>query len=250
MSWVAAGIASGAATQAGVTYLHNRQQAKKDAANAPKYQIPDEVTKNLTDAQNYAAQTALEGLPEEQKAQYISNLQRSSAYGMNQLSNRRSGLTGIAALNENQNQGYLNLLSQDSAARRQNQRYGMGIVSEARGNVANYKDMQWVNNVKNPYYENIARRNANEGQLEQNLYRAGSMVGGEGGMGGMSGGGGQTKSMQQQPIAPQYQTYPMSKYQMSQHELTSTPYQGDISSGEQFIPNTGYNSGSNYNWGM
>ncbi len=151
---VGAAVGAGAGALIGTTqYLVNKHNQKKDEKNRPQYQIPEEISQNLTDAQRYAVQSGMEGMPEEQKAQYLSNLQRSTAYGLNQLSSRRSG----------------NLLAQDAGQRVQNQRYGQQLVSAAQQNMANYKDMQWDANVRSPYYEKIASRNANNGALAQNL---------------------------------------------------------------------------------
>jgi hypothetical protein len=158
------GIGIGAAAGlglAGAEYLINKKQAKKDAANRPEFEIPSEVPAGL----NLAQQQALQGLPEAQKQQYLSSLQRSQAYSLGQQQSRRGGLTGIAAINENMNQGYSNLLSQDAAARMANQKNLYGQLQ----NVADYKGQQFQLNQLNPYYENIARNQANRGALFQNL---------------------------------------------------------------------------------
>lgn len=160
MTWVAAGVASASLTMSAVQYFNNKKNIKKDAANRPAYQIPPEIQQNL----NQGQQAALQGLPEEQKQQYISNLQRGSAYALGQSSSRNGGLQGISAINEQQNQGYANMLSQDSAARMANQKELYGL----RNNMADYKGQKFQLNNLNPYYEGIAARNANLGQLTQN----------------------------------------------------------------------------------
>lgn len=179
MTWVAAGVASGAATMAGVKYIKKRRDAKKDAQNRPTYEIPEEVKQNL----NQAQQMALQGLPEDQKQQYLSNLQRGTAQALASSQSRRGGLAGIAGINQQQNDAYGNMLAIDSQARRENQ---LGLMS-ARQNMADYRDQSFQLNRINPYYEGIAQRNANQDELFSNLNNAAMM--GTSGIGSGSGGG-------------------------------------------------------------
>lgn len=127
----------------------------------PEYEIPEEVKQNLSQAQ----QMALEGLPAEQKEQFIANVQRGTAYGLSQMNSRNAGLTGLATLNQQQNGAYQNLLAQDSAARLQNQK----ILMAQRQNMADYKDQQFQLNKLNPYYERTAKNQALEGAGAQNV---------------------------------------------------------------------------------
>ena len=159
---VGAGIGAGAGLLlTGAEYLYNKNQAKKDEANRPKYNIPPEVAAGL----NEAERQALQGLPDAQKQQYITNLQRGTAYGLSQIGSRKGGLAGLAALNEQQNQGYATLMSADAQARMQNQKQLFGQLQ----NVADHKQQAFQINQLNPYYEGIARRNANTGAMFQNL---------------------------------------------------------------------------------
>lgn len=127
----------------------------------PTYEIPDEVRQNLSQAQ----QQALQGLPEEQKQMFLSNLERGQASSLSQIGSRSGGLAGVAAVNQNGNDAYGNLLSMDSQARMQNQQqlYGM------RQNLADYKDQAFQVNKINPYYENTAQNNALIGAGMQNI---------------------------------------------------------------------------------
>lgn len=234
--------AGGAATVSlgALQWLYGNNQQKKN--ERPVYEIPDEISKNLSGAENYAAQTALQGIPEEQKQQYLSNLQRSSAYGLSQLGSRNAGISGVAALNENQNQGYANLLSQDSSARVANQRYGQQLVSSARQTMADYKDQAFQINKSNPYYEKTAQNQALMGAGIQNLS--------QGFQQGNQGGGGdygqqqmpQLRSVsQQQPQAYNIPTYQMSPYQIGgvNQQTTPNPY-----AGQKELSGTGYTGGS------
>jgi hypothetical protein len=157
------GAATGLAL-AGGEYLWNKNQAKKDEAKRPIYQIPAEVQQGLS----LAEQQALQGIPEEQKQQFISNLQRGTAYALGQSSSRKGGLAGLAALNENQNTAYGDLRSADAAARFQRQ----GRVYDQLGNVVNEKEQQWQINQENPFYERTARDQANRGALYRNVGNA------------------------------------------------------------------------------
>ncbi len=186
------GALGGAALGAGLSlfqYNKNKKQIASDAANRPQYQIPDEIKQNLSDAQ----QQALQGLPEEQKQQYISNLQRGTAQGLSQLGSRKAGLAGVATLNEQQNEGYGNLLSADSQARQQGQQRLMG----ARQTMADYKDQGFQLNKLNPYYEGIAARNANQGALTKSLGNAGQL--GLSALSAMGGSGGSQLNMSSNP---------------------------------------------------
>lgn len=143
--------------------LNQYYKGKKMLKNnqRPTYSIPDEVRQNLTQAQ----QDALQGLPEEQRQMFLSNIQRGSAMGLNQLSGRKAGIAGVAALNQNQNDAYANLLSMDSQARMQNK----GILMNQRQNMADYKDQAFQINKLNPYYEKQAEGLAMKGAGMQNL---------------------------------------------------------------------------------
>jgi len=159
---------------------------KQKRNKRPVYEIPDEIKQNLTQAQN----AALQGLPEEQKQQYLTNIQRGQAQSLASSGSRRGGLAGIAGLNQQQNDAYANLLSMDASARMQNQNqlYGM------RQGMADYKDQAWQINKLNPYYEQTSQNNAMIGAGMQNMSQ-GFQAGNTGGSGGYEGTGG--KSQQQ-----------------------------------------------------
>ena len=150
----------GASTTLGaVQTIYGMQQQKKN--KRPTYEIPQEISQNLSQTQ----QQALQGMPEDQKQQYISNLQRSSAYSLSQANSRKGGLQGLGAINQNQNDAYGNMLSMDSQARMQNQNQLMG----ARQTMADYRDQAFQLNKENPYYEKTAQNNALIGAGMQNM---------------------------------------------------------------------------------
>ncbi len=127
----------------------------------PTYHIPDEVKQNLTAAQ----QRALEGLPEEQKQLFLSNLQRGTAYGLKELGNRKAGLSGVAAINQQNNDAIAGLMSADASARSANQKDLMA----ARSEMGQYQDQSFQINSLSPYYENQAQDQAQQGANTQNI---------------------------------------------------------------------------------
>jgi len=187
MTWVAAGVASAAATAAGVKYIKGRRDAKKDAKNRPVYEIPDEIKQNLSQAQL----DALTGLPEEQYQRYVQNIQQGSASALQNLSSRKAGIAGVAGVNQQQNEAMGNLLTADVQERERKK----ALLSGARLDMADYKQQQFQLNKLNPYYEKIAQRQKNDQELFQGISNSmGVFMGGQGGgmmggKGGQSGGG-------------------------------------------------------------
>ena len=186
MSWVAAGIASGAATHAAVKWGIDRRNAKKDAKNRPKYEIPEEVRQNL----NAAQLDALQGMPEEEYQAALSNIQRGTTGALASAGTRKAGLSGIATLNQQQNDAYAGLNLADTQQRIANKQnlYGM------RQNMADYRDQAFQFNVVNPYYEQIAARNQRNDALSQSLSSAAQMGVGAFAGGGAMGGSGKSSS--------------------------------------------------------
>lgn len=128
----------------------------------PKYTIPDEVQQNLTASQ----MRALEGLPEEQKKQFVQNVQRASANAVNATADRRSGLVGIAGAQQREVDAYTNLLGQDAAARQANELR----VDAARQNMADYKERAFEMNEMSPYLEKRQQVQAMQGSGMQNIF--------------------------------------------------------------------------------
>jgi len=138
----------------------SRLQEEADAARVD-YTIPEGIEQNVA----LAEQRGLQGLPEEQKAQYIQNLQQQQLAGLQQAGSRRAGLTGIAAQGQQQILGYQNLLAQDSAARMQNQKE----IYAQRTNLAQYQDRAYEANTLVPFYEKTAQAQALQGAGRQNI---------------------------------------------------------------------------------
>jgi hypothetical protein len=155
-SWAA----GGATTLLGLNQYYKGKKMLKNN-HRPGYAIPDEVLGN----QKIAQQQALEGLPEETVNQYMSNLERGTAYGLRDMGSRSGGIAAVGRLNDSLNTGYANLASADAQARHAN----VGSLMEQNQNVANYKDEQFQLNKLNPYYEVQAQGLAMQGAGMQNV---------------------------------------------------------------------------------
>lgn len=158
------GYIAGGMTNALAVYQYHKGRKMQKGNVRPTYNIPEEITANLTDAQRMA----LEGLPAEQKQQFINNIQRSQNFGLSALSDRKAGLSGLGSLVQNTTDAYSNLLTQDAAARMQNQQ----SLMNARGQMAQYKDQAFELNKLNPYYEKEAAAQALMGAGMQNFVKA------------------------------------------------------------------------------
>ena len=141
-------------------YFSGRKMAKNNVR--PDYQIPDTIKQNLSQAQ----MTALEGLPPAAKEQYINNLQRSANFGLSAMSSRKGGLAGLGALQQNQNDAYNNLLSQDAIAHQNNQ---AGLMN-ARTQYAGFQDKQFELNKLNTYLQKQQTAQGLQGAGIQNAF--------------------------------------------------------------------------------
>jgi len=161
----AAGSAIGGALQTGYGLyqtIKGSRLAKKAAAMDATYQIPQEIKDKLSASQLMA----LEGLPADQKKQYIDNLQRNAMFGLNAMGDRKAGLTGLSTLVQNQNDAARNLLSMDAQARQQNQiRLG-----QTQSEMAGYRDKVFDINKYRPKVDATNQANAMLGAGERNLY--------------------------------------------------------------------------------
>jgi hypothetical protein len=164
-------VALAAAAVSVGTYAYSEYQKSEADKNRPKMEIPKEVTENLTQAQ----QQALQGLPEEQKRQYLESIRSSTAGALASSQTRKGGLTGISGIQQQENKAYSNLASMDAQARAQNQ----DKLMRARGDMADYKMQKFQVNEINPYYEDIAFNQMQNKNLSQNLVSSASLYGGK-----------------------------------------------------------------------
>jgi hypothetical protein len=82
----------------------------------PDYQIPEEIYKNMTDAEYWSFQ----GLPEAQKQQFIEQSQRAGATALSQSASRKGGLGLVASVAQQEQDSATQLLSMDAQQRMQN----------------------------------------------------------------------------------------------------------------------------------
>ncbi len=182
-TWASVAVA-GATTAYGISQKIKGDKLAKSNVR-PTYQVPDEIKGKLSNAQNLA----LEGLPAAQKEQYINNIQRSSNFGLNALSDRKSGIEGLGALVQNQNDAYSDLLSKDASARQSNQQYLGNVQSEMAG----YKDQAFNVNQMQPYEQKAAAARALTGAGIQNI---------SGGLGSLSDSASQAKLLNNSTTVP------------------------------------------------
>jgi hypothetical protein len=157
-------------------YQGNKQKkAGEDALknlNKPTYQIPDELRQNLKESEL----RALEGLPTEQKMEYVKNIERSQQQALQASAERKGGLMGIQQATSQANDMYTNLVSMDAAQRAANE----AIVQQNRGVLANAKDREF--GVKEDrYQQGLASGQAMVGAGNQNFMQgldtiAGSVI--------------------------------------------------------------------------
>jgi hypothetical protein len=114
-------------------------------AERPEYEIPEEFMQNL----NQAQQMALEGMPAAQKQQFFQQMQRATAAGMSNLQSRRSGVSGVAGVVQQQKDAALQLAADDAQERNRLQQGVMG----ARMDLAGQKQEAFDFNQYQPYME-------------------------------------------------------------------------------------------------
>lgn len=134
----------GAGLQAGLgAYQAYKGNQQRDNLVRPVYEIPDEIKQNLTQSQIMA----LQGMPAQQRQNYLQQIAQSSQMGLRALSDRKAGIGGIGNIVQTENNANNNLLAQDSSARLANQLR----LSAQRGIMAQYKDKQFNINQLQPY---------------------------------------------------------------------------------------------------
>jgi len=138
-------------------------KGKKAAADLvrPEYEIPPEIAQNMSAAQLQA----LEGLPAEQKQQYVENIQRGTQQAMGSLTDRGLGVAGAAGIFQQQSDAYRNLLGMDVQARQQAQ----GNLADARLTMAGYREKQQQINEFQPYQQDYLAAQAQMGAGMQNI---------------------------------------------------------------------------------
>ncbi len=155
-----------------------------EALVRPVYEIPPEIAQNLSQAE----MAALEGLPAEQKQQFVENIQRGGQQALGSLSDRGLGVAGAGGIFQQQTDAYRDLLAADVGARREAQ----ADVASARLTQAGFKERAFDINVFQPYTQSYLEAQALQGAGLQNIGGGLQTVAksGETFAGGMGGGGG------------------------------------------------------------
>lgn len=143
-------IASGAVGLLGagaslITGLGQKKQGQQLAANNPYPQ--QQVPQAEKDNQQIAAQMANEGLPSQQYAMAMKNIDRSRSAAMRDAYDRRAGVGLIGQIQQNTNDAKAKLDVANANARIQNQRTLLGVNNK----VAGYQQDAFNWNAKNKY---------------------------------------------------------------------------------------------------
>src|SRR3972149_6619012 len=165
---VAAGVSlAGLAIQGIKWYQGNKQkkageQALKSLVK-PTYQIPEELKQNLKESEL----RALEGLPTEQKIEYVRNIERNQQQSLWGASQLKSGLMGIQSSTSQATDAYTNLVSIDAAQRAANE----AIVQRNRAALADARDREF-GVIDGRYQQSLASGQAMIGAGLQNQMQA------------------------------------------------------------------------------
>lgn len=149
----------------------------------PDYEIPEEIYKNMTDAEYWSFQ----GLPEAQKQQFIEQSQRAGATALSRSAERKGGLGLVASVAQQEQDAATQLLSMDAQQRMQNLQnlYRMReVMAEQKGT-----QQQWK--MDKVMYQR-QKRDEMIGAGMQNLGQSFSTFVGAGGGGQTPGAGGKT----------------------------------------------------------
>lgn len=169
-----------------------KRQGKKllKGLEYPNEVVPQEEIEN----QALARQQAATGLPSEQYANAMKNIQRQQLMALRSAHDRRSGTGAIAGIQQGTNDATLNLDTADARQKILNQHNLMTVNNRLAG----WKDRVWQNNIKDKYNRDynyamgligVGNQNAFSG-IDQTFgaqTTAGSAISGNG-AGGSSGG--------------------------------------------------------------
>lgn len=161
---VSLGLGVAGSLAKGITGFAQFRKGKKvlEGAKRPEYEIPEEIASNLSEAQRIA----LRGLPEEQRRQYIENIDRQTGAALSGFTSRKAGLTGLTGLAQTQNDAFKNLMVEDAAARQQGELAAM----QARNVMASYRDKAFEYNKAQPYQQQVDEGQALQGAGMQNIF--------------------------------------------------------------------------------
>tara|TARA_R110000803_G_scaffold16197_7_gene44488 strand:+ start:3676 stop:4791 length:1116 start_codon:yes stop_codon:yes gene_type:complete len=143
-TWVTIGV-----TAVGIGYSmyesdkagKEKDKAKRamDAQNKPNYIIPSELYKNLSEEEK----RLVEGLPAQQKAEYVKSIERGRVSALRGAKDRKTGLQGLQASTSGANDAYSNLVSMDAQAKMKNKDQQRENIAAYRKDIAIAKNMQY-----------------------------------------------------------------------------------------------------------
>ena len=200
----AAGIAQGVGGLiklfSGNSQKNQGQRLLDQIGDSPNEVVPEEVLQN----QRMAQTRAKLGLPSEQYAQAMQNIQRQQLGQLKGANDRRGGLAALSGIGQGYNDSMLKLDVQNANARMNNEKTLYGINNQ----VGNWKDKIWGNNVRDKWnrkysygmsLKGMGNQNFMSG-LNQTIAGAGQALIGikskNGGSSSSSSGGGDTSYMQ------------------------------------------------------
>lgn len=134
----------------------------------PEYQVQDEIKQNLSSARA----TEREGLAAATVNRAQQQIDRQTGAALSASGDRMGGLAGLGGVSDAANQGMMNILSADAAARQA----ARTATSAARTAMANAKDKAFNINKLQPYQQDLAAAQSNIGAGMQNLFGAGDSV--------------------------------------------------------------------------
>lgn len=127
---VAAGIAQGVG---GLIKLISGAKQKKEGKGILKNIGEEVVPQDILDNQVMAKQRANQGLPSQQYANAMKNIQRQQLMALRGAGDRRGGLAAISTLNQSGNDAMLNLDAADAEQKIANERQLMQVNNQVGG---------------------------------------------------------------------------------------------------------------------
>lgn len=120
---------------------------KANRLERPEYQIPASIEANMSMSQRMAFQ----GLPDEQKQEFIQELNRQTAGSLQGLSDRKAGIGAISAVDQRAKDASMKLLSMDTQQRMSNIQNLMNMRSQ----YAQYSDKKFMMNEMQPFQQEL-----------------------------------------------------------------------------------------------
>lgn len=192
MPVIAGAASAGLQAGVGIWQMYQGNKIRKNTVR-PKYEIPEAVKSKMTTAEMLQFQ----GLPEDSKQEYVDNLTRNQAFSFGQLDDRKAGLAGTAAINQQGMDAAKNLLSMDAQQRIANTENLQNVRSE----YGDFQEKQFTFDKANPFYEKMNEANALSGAGMQNFMTGANTAGTSAANADYSGMGGSNKSSKKQGLA-------------------------------------------------